>query len=108
MAAPDTHGTQSTAGSLYKWKDEDGVVYGPRVRSWGGWPDDIRDEVRRWNSARGLSFVYLHQRVFECDDCHRYIDHDGSTVCSLKGVLLCDDCLAARARAHLSTRAVSA
>jgi hypothetical protein len=82
---------------LYEGQDQDGIVYGPRVKSWEGWPADVLETLRAWNRLRELSFPYV-SRVFSCPFCEDYIDHRGTTCCRLNGTLICDDCLVAKAR----------
>lgn len=85
-----------------------GVVLHARskVRSWEGWPADVRETLLSWNRLRLLSFVgmdtvgrILPQPTFKCPDCERFINPSGSTACKLEGVLICDDCMIDRARA---------
>jgi hypothetical protein len=81
---------------LYEGKDEDGIVYGPKVKSWAGWPAEAVDELRAMNKRGDLSFVYL-RNIFTCPGCGDFIDNRGSTACRYHGGLLCDDCMVAEA-----------
>lgn len=76
-----------------------------RIRSWEGWPDDVRETLRSWNRLRLLSFVGMDtiarvppQPSFKCVDCGRFINPSGSTACKLEDYLICDDCIIDRAR----------
>lgn len=83
--------------SLYEGIDQDGIAYGPRVKSWEGWPDDVRETLRAWNRSGALSFLWS-QRVFQCPECARYVDNRGTTACRLGDETVCDDCIVAKAR----------
>ena len=98
--------------SLYaqtRWVCGVRVIGRSRVRSWEGWPEDVRDVLRLWNRHRRLSFQGMDvvgrippQPTFKCPDCERFINPSGSTACQLDGVLVCDDCMVTRVRAALS------
>jgi predicted RNA-binding Zn-ribbon protein involved in translation (DUF1610 family) len=83
---------------LYEGPDEDGIFYNSKVRSWGGWPEDVVERLRAWNRNGHLSFVYL-SRIFTCPGCGDFIDSRGSTAARFFEGLLCDDCLVFEARA---------
>lgn len=85
------------AHTLYEGRDHDAIVYGPKVKSWGGWPQDVEPQIRAANRRGDLSFVYL-SRIFTCPGCGDFIDSRGSTACRFHGGLLCDDCLVAEMR----------
>lgn len=69
------------------------------IRSWEGWPDDVRETIQRWNRARRLRFVYT-RLTFKCPDCRRFISAVGSTACQLDHKLVCDDCVIERVRRY--------
>jgi hypothetical protein len=73
------------------------IVTSSRVKSWEGWPDDVRETLRHWNCRRALSFRYTH-RLFKCPDCERFIDPAGTAACHLHESFICDDCIIDRAR----------
>jgi hypothetical protein len=84
-----------------RWVSGVRIVCEPRVKSWAGWPDDVRDTLHAWNRERRLSFVGAFvgwQHTFKCPDCERFIDPSGTTACRLDGSLICDDCIVRRAR----------
>lgn len=76
------------------------------IKSWGGWPDDVRDILRAWNKQRRLAFVHGGRcRIngvgyFTCEyDCKRFIRSLGYMDAKLDGRLICEDCLIEIARA---------
>lgn len=74
------------------------------VSSWSGWPDDVRERLRRWNREFLLSF--RRGGDFICDGCCREIQAhpNGNAVVrpwrKAHGVLRCEDCMIALARAY--------
>ena len=86
-----------TTHPLYEAKDQEGIVYGPKIKSWGGWPQDVVPELRRLNNRRELRFDWP-QRVFRCADCLDFIDSRGVAACKLNGAWICDDCIVKRVR----------
>lgn len=73
------------------------VVSNSSIVSWNGWPEDVVDIVRRWNSDGRLRFVYT-RLTFKCLDCKRFVNAAGSTAAQFDHALMCDDCVIARAR----------
>lgn len=85
------------------------------ISSWSGWPADVVDTLRQWNSGRGVpgrrraslsfrqtlsgSFFDPSVSVFKCTDCAEFCKPHGHGAAVLGGDWLCDDCLIARARA---------
>lgn len=65
------------------------------ITNWGQWPADAEPVIWRWNKGKGLTFK--GSGVFKCTDCNLFcVQHNRA---SLRGDLLCDDCLIGRARA---------
>ena len=71
------------------------------IVSWRGWPDDVRDTLLRWNAGKGLSF-HTWDGVFRCEDCAEFCLQ--RLTARMRGALVCDDCLIARARAAALSR----
>jgi hypothetical protein len=76
-----------------------------RIKSWGGWPEDVEPILRRWNKRRGLRFGYAPGRstvngvvYFMCADCGRFIQSLHYMDAVLSGRPYCEDCLIALAR----------
>lgn len=75
------------------------IYFHSSIVTWDGWPDDVREIVRRWNADGRLRFVYLGM-PFACPYCRRRVDSAGSTACRLHGLFVCDDCMIERARRY--------
>lgn len=75
-----------------------------KIKSWNGWPEDVRNIILRWNNSKDLSFSYTGTgsvngiQYFICDDCNRFIEVRGSDRCVFKGASYCEDCLIELAR----------
>jgi hypothetical protein len=73
------------------------------IKTWDGWPDDVRAIIRDWNHRCGLSFV--RGPVFKCADCEAFCEPAPNGDAVFRGTLhLCDDCVIARARAGYKPR----
>jgi hypothetical protein len=81
----------------------------PAVRGWGGWPEDVVDTLRRWNSnSKSLSFYGMDywgglatgfaKFSEKCTECGDFFNNSGTTACWLKNRWVCDDCIVALAR----------
>jgi hypothetical protein len=93
-------------------KPKSGIV------SWGGWPDDVREQIRRWNRTGKLSFLYLRpstffgQRAHLCSECcelfepqstvsvfdEKFVQWTGLPDRVRRGRIFCDLCLIEKAR----------
>jgi hypothetical protein len=71
-----------------------------RIRSWGEWPSDVVETIRRWNKTGGLSFRYGPRPFFRCDTCERLIVVRAADRCEFRGKSYCEECLIALARAE--------
>jgi len=75
------------------------------VQGWGGWPDDVRDRLRGWNTEGLLSF--RRGPSFICAECGRDILSHPYGNCVVRprrkahGVTMCEDCLVELSRAYV-------
>jgi hypothetical protein len=76
------------------------------IRSWDGWPDDVRAWLRARNSSRErrLTFRYVRGNAFRCATCREWHEVPG-TIAVFDGLSLCDDCLTIIARFKLAQAA---
>ncbi len=75
------------------------------IKTWSGWPDDVRPVISRWNHEKGgLSFC--NSRLFKCPDCGEFCrEHNGCVFDRLREPeYVCDDCVIARARHFLASQ----
>lgn len=68
------------------------------IASWGGWPDDVREVLLRWNKGKDghtLSFVGLSAswKVFVCARCEQFCEWQRNGTCRIDDDLYCDDCV---------------
>lgn len=86
----------------------------PSVRGWGGWPDEARETLRRWNKAGRLSFYGMDywgglatgfaKFTEKCSECSGFFNNSGTTACWLRdgskknGRWVCDDCIVTLAK----------
>ncbi len=96
-ATPNGTPTLLRQHAFYAGRDHDGIVYGPRIKSWNGWPADVVEKLRELNKARRVRFIFV-SHIYECGGCHDYIDSLGVAACHFDGVFLCDDCVVEAAR----------
>jgi hypothetical protein len=73
------------------------------IKSWGGWPDDVRPILWKWNHGHPgesrLRFTNNGFDVFKCPDCQEFCKQPLGA--ELDGDFICDDCLIGRARAAI-------
>jgi hypothetical protein len=89
------------------------VYFKPKIRTWDGWPDSVRETLLHWNSQRRLTFLScramwggyatgFESLTCKCVECGDFFNPTLSTACELDGRLICDDCIIDLAAAGIS------
>ena len=76
------------------------------INTWNDWPEDVVEQLRKWNKRHQLSFRYLCpigvRRIFKCSGCLKWNECGTSTTAIMDEKAFCDSCMIIQARFQMA------